>query len=167
MNITARRILTRLSLVACLVLPFAACNKEEAPVAVVEAPVTAPTGTDKAAWQGYIVDVAKRNMDGVNASPFAYFLPAESTPEFAAEYDRLLEKVEGDVGRGIIEGNMLVFGSPSPSKMADLIITSFQQVKPNAMKGVKVVYVGTPADSERVKAGVASAGVNYVFVEAK
>jgi len=167
MNTTARRIFTRLSLVACLTLPFAACKKEEAPAAVVEAPVAAPTTTDKAAWQAYVIDVATRNMDGVNASPFAYFLPSETSPEFAAEYDRLLEKVEGDVGRGIIEGNMLVFGSPSPAKMADLIVTSFEPIKPNAMKGVKVVYVGTPADSERVKAGVATSGVDYVFVEAK
>jgi len=167
MNIIARRILTRMSLVACLALPFAACKKEEAPKPVEAAPVTAPSTTEKADWQAYIVDVAKRNMDGVNASPFAYFLPAESSPEFAAEYDRLLEKVEGDVGRGIIEGNMLVFGSPSPAKMADLIITSFEQVKPNAMKGVKVVYVGTPADSERVKAALATSGVQYVFIEAK
>ncbi|MEJ7747070.1 MAG: hypothetical protein WKF61_10040 [Luteimonas sp.] len=167
MNITTRRILTRLSLVACLALPFSACKKEEAPKEVEAAAVTAPTTTDKAAWQAYIVDVAKRNMDGVNASPFAYFLPAESSPEFAAEYDRLLEKVEDDVGRGIIEGNMLVFGSPSPAKMADLIVTAFTPIKPNAMKGVKVVYVGTPADAERVKAGLATAGVDYVFVEAK
>ncbi len=167
MNITAHRFFTRLALVACLVLPFAACKKEEAPAAVVEAAVVAPTTTDKAAWQAYIIDVAKRNMDGVNASPFAYFLPADSSPDFAAEYDRLLEKVEGDVGRGIIEGNMLVFGSPSPARMADLIVTSFEPLKPNAMKGVKVVYVGTPADSERVKAGVATSGVDYVFVEAK
>ncbi len=167
MNITTHRILTRLALLACLVLPFAACKKEEAPVAVVEAPVVAPTTTDKAAWQAYIIDVAKRNMDGVNASPFAYFLPTDTSPDFASEYDRLLEKVEGDVGRGIIEGNMLVFGSPSPAKMADLIVTSFEPIQPNAMKGVKVVYVGTPADSERVKAGLATSGVNYVFVEAK
>ena len=167
MKITTRRILTRISLVVCLLLPFAGCKKEEAPVQVEAAAVTAPTTTEKADWQAYIVDVATRNMDGVNASPFAYFLPAESSPEFAAEYDRLLEKVEGDVGRGIIEGNMLVFGSPSPAKMADLIVTSFEPIKVNAMKGVKVVYVGTPTDSARVKAGVATSGVDYVFVEAK
>ena len=162
MNITARLILP-----VCLALSLAACKKEEAPVAVVEAPVTAPSTNDKAAWQIYIVDVAKRNMEGVNASPFAYFLPAESSPEFASEYERLAEKVNGDVGRGIIEGNMLVFGSPSPAKMADLITAAFEPIKPNAMKGVKVVYVGTPGDGARVKTAVATSGVTYVFVEAK
>ena len=35
------------------------------------------------------------------------------------------------------------------------------------MKGVKVLFIGDAADSERVKAAVAPSGVNYVFVEAK
>jgi hypothetical protein len=35
------------------------------------------------------------------------------------------------------------------------------------MKGVKVLFIGTPADSERVEAAVEPAGVTYVFVEAK
>jgi hypothetical protein len=35
------------------------------------------------------------------------------------------------------------------------------------MKGVRVVFIGDAADGERVKAAVAPAGVDYVFVEAK
>lgn len=160
-------IATRLTLIACLVLPFAACKKEEPKQAVVEAPVAAPTNGDKVAWQAYLRDVAMRNMDGVNTSPFAYFLPAESSADFAGEYERQLEKMKGDIGRGIIEGNMLLFGSPASEKMADAMIESFQPVLPNSMKGVKVVFVGTPAASERVKAALAPTGVTYVFVEAK
>ena len=36
-----------------------------------------------------------------------------------------------------------------------------------AMKGVKTVFIGTAADSDRVKAAAEPAGVKYVFVEAK
>jgi hypothetical protein len=35
------------------------------------------------------------------------------------------------------------------------------------MKGVKVLFIGKPADSDRVKAALAPTGVDYVFVEAK
>ena len=35
------------------------------------------------------------------------------------------------------------------------------------MKGVKVLFIGKAADSERVKAAVAPTGADYVFVEAK
>jgi hypothetical protein len=164
---TTMKITTRLMLIACLVLPFAACKKEEAPKQAVAAPVAVPTTSDKKAWQEYIKDVAKRNMDGVTNAPYAYFLPDESSPDFAGEYERQLEKMKGDVGRGILEGNMLVFGSPSSAKMADAVIESFREIQPGSMKGVKVVFIGAAADNERVKAGVQAAGVDYLFVQAR
>ncbi|MCL1633074.1 hypothetical protein M2650_00215 [Luteimonas sp. SX5] len=161
------KITTRLMLIACLVLPFAACKKEEAPKEAVAAPVAVPTTGDRKAWQEYIKDVAKRNMDGVTSAPYAYFLPDASSPDFAGEYERQLEKMKGDVARGILEGNMLVFGSPSSAQMADAVIESFQGIQPGSMKGVKVVFVGAAADNERVKAAVTPAGVDYVFVQTK
>jgi len=160
--------MTRLLVIACLALPFAACKKEEAPkVEAVAAPLPAPTSDDVSAWRAYVTDVAKRNMDGVNNSPYVYFLPSESSEGFGGQYERLLEKVEGDLGRGIIEGNMLVFASPASAKIAELAVTGFGQVGPGTMKGVKVVFIGTPEDGEKVKAAAEPAGVKYVFVEAK
>ena len=162
------KLTTRLMLIACLALPFAACKKEDdKPKEAVAAPVAVPTTGDKKAWQDYIKDVAKRNMEGVTSAPYAYFLPDESSPDFAGEYERQLEKMKGDVGRGILEGNMLVFGSPASAKMADAVIESFKEIQPGSMKGVKVVFIGAAADNERVKAGVAPAGVDYVFVQTK
>ena len=160
--------LTRLLVIACLALPFAACKKEEAPKAeATAAPLTAPKTDDAAAWRAYVTDVAKRNMDGITNSPYVYFLPAESTEGFGGQYQRQLEKLESDLGRGIIEGNMLVFASPSFTKEAEMIETAFKPVPAGSMKGVKVVYIGTPIDGERVKAAVTPAGVNFIFVEAK
>ena len=162
--------LTRLLVIACLALPFAACKKqEEAPKAAAaeQAPLTAPKNDDTGAWRAYVTEVAKRNMDGITNSPYVYFLPAESTEGFGGQYQRQLEKLESDLGRGIIEGNMLVFASPSFTKEAEMIETAFKPVPAGSMKGVKVVYIGTPIDGERVKAAVTPAGVNYIFVEAK
>ena len=159
-------ITTRLMLIACLVLPFAACNKEEAPQKVEQAPLTKPAGEDINAWQAYVTDVVKRNMGGINTSPYIYFLPGESSPDFQGEYDRLLEKVETDLARGIVEGNMLAFASPS-SKMADIASTAFAAVDAGSMSGVRVLYIGDAADNARVEAAVAPTGANYTFVEAK
>ena len=162
------KILTRLLVIAFLALPFTACKKEEAPKAeATAAPLTAPKTDDAAAWRAYVTDVAKRNMDGITNSPYVYFLPAESTEGFGGQYQRQLEKLESDLGRGIIEGNMLVFASPSFTKEAEMIETAFKPVPAGSMKGVKVVYIGTPIDGERVKTAVTPAGVNYIFVEAK
>ena len=64
-------------------------------------------------------------------------------------------------------GNMLAFGSPDSAKMADLIVTAFTGAEPDALKGSQVLFIGKPADSDRVKAAVEAAGAKYIFVEAK
>ena len=159
--------MTRLLMIACLVLPFAACKKAEAPVAAVKAPMSAPTTDDRQAWSDYLQDIVPRHMGGIVNQPYVYLLPGESAPDFQDQYDRLLEKTTQDVGRGIIEGNMLAYGGPASAKVADMIVASFQSVPPGTMKGVRVLFIGKAADNERVKAAVAPAGVDYVFVEAK
>lgn len=163
---------TRALLIACLALPFvAACQQDgEAPqeeAAVAQAPLSAPTTDDEAAWGEYLVAVVKRNMDGVTSSPFLYTLPAESSPDFQGSYDRQLEKAQVDIQRGILEGNLLAYGGPSSAKMADLVVAAFEKAQPGSMKGVKVLFIGKPEDSERVQAAVAPSGVDYRFVEAK
>jgi len=158
--------MTRLMLIACLVLPFAACKKE-APKEAPKAALSAPVNDDAAAWREYLSDVVTRNMNGVTNQPFVYMLPGESTPDFADQYERLAEKAKADVARGIVEGNLLAYGSPASAKMADMVVASFADVPANTMKGVKVLFIGKAADNDRVKAAVAPAGVDYTFIEAK
>ncbi len=166
MNATMKN-LTHLLMIACLVLPFAACKKQEAQVAAVKPPMSAPTTDDRQAWLDYLQDVVPRNMGGISNQPYVYMLPGESAPDFKDQYDRLQEKAKSDVGSGIIEGNMLAYGGPASARMADMIAASFKDVPPGTMKGVKVLFIGKAADNERVKAAVTPAGVDYVFVEAK
>jgi len=160
------KLMNRLMLAACLVLPFAACKKEEA-APVEKAPVAAPTTDDKAAWQAYLNDQVPRHMEGITAQPFVYRVPAEDNPNDPEEYNRLLDKAKSDVARGIIKGNILAYAGLDPTKTADLVVAAFETVTPNTMKGVRVVYIGDAGNNERVKAAVEPAGVEYRFVEAK
>ncbi len=157
--------MTRLLVIACLVLPFAACKKQEAPQEAVKPPMSAPKTDDRQAWVDYLNDVVPRHMAGIPNQPYVYLLPGESAPDFQDQYDRMLEKAQGDVARGIISGNMLAYASPASAKMGDLVIAAFDGVPAESMKGVRVVFIGKAADSERVKAAVSPAGVEYVFVD--
>lgn len=157
----------RMLMIAALALPFAACKKQEAPAVAAKAPVQVPVNDNRQAWVDYISDVVQRNMGNVQNSPYVYLLPGESTADFQDQYDRLAAKAKDDLSRGIIAGNMLAYGSPASAKMADLVIAAFKDVPAGSMKGVKVLFIGKAEDSERVKAAVAPAGVDYVFVEAK
>ena len=165
MNIPTRML--QVLLVACFVLPLAACNKEEAPKVVEKAPVPAPTNDDIGAWRLYVSDVVRRNMGSIGNQPYVYLLPGESDGDFQGNYERLAEKAHLYVARGIISGNMLAYASPASAKMADIVIAAFKDVPPETMTGVRVVFIGDAADNERVKAAVSPAGVTYVFVEAK
>ena len=157
--------MTRMILVAILALPLlAGCKKEEAPKVEAQ-PLSAPASDDLGAWRDYLQDVVPRNMGGIANQPYVYLLPGESAPDFQAQYDRMLEKAQSDVGRGIIAGNMLAYASPPSAKMADIVVASFEGVQPATMKGVRVLFIGQPADGERVRAAVEPAGVNYVFVD--
>ena len=157
--------MTRMILVAILALPLlAGCKKEEAPKVEAQ-PLSAPASDDLGAWRDYLQDVVPRNMGGIANQPYVYLLPGESAPDFQAQYDRMLEKAQSDVGRGIIAGNMLAYASPASAKMAGIVVASFEGVPADSMKGVRVLFIGQPADGERVRAAVEPAGVNYVFVD--
>jgi len=155
---------TYLMLLACLMLPLAAC-KEEAPKPVERPAVSVPAGEDHSEWVAYVSDTVGRNMGNITNQPYVYFLPGESSEDFEGNYERLAEKVMGDITRGVLRGNMLAFSSPASSKIADIVVASFEGVVPDSMKGVRLLFIGTAADGERVREAVTPAGLDYVFVD--
>lgn len=159
--------LSRLLVVACLALPFTACKKEDAAKTEAVAAVPLPTSGEQKDWQPYVVYKLTPHLAGLTNQPYVYFLPKQDVPDFDAQYQRLLEKLQQDLSRGIVEGNLLAFASPAPDKETEMIEAAFKQVPAGTMKGVKVVFIGTPILGERVKAAVEPAGVNYIFEEAK
>lgn len=159
---------TRLLLIACLSMPLlAACNKqEEKAEAVAEAPLAAPTSNDSTAWDTYLTKVVTQKIEGAT-NVYLYTLPDPAGANFQGEYDRQLEKAQGDVARGGVDGTLLAFGSQNSAKSADLAIASFAQAQPGTMKGVRVMFIGAQADANRVKAAVEPSGAKFEFVEAK
>ena len=143
-------------------------KKIAAPVVLV-----APAGDNDDAWKTYLQQVVSQNMGGVTDRVYPYYLPANSAaptpgdPENKSQYDRQLDNVTSVVIRTVLPGNMLVFGSPDSTKMADLVVASFTGTKVDALRGSQVLFIGKPADSDRVKMAAEAAGAKYLFVEAK
>jgi len=159
------KIVTHLMLLACLVLPLAAC-KDDAPKTVERPAVAVPAGDDHAQWLAYVSDTVGRNMGNITNQPYVYFLPlGETEEEFEGNYERLSEKVMGDIARGVLRGNMLAFSSPASDKIADIVVQSFDGVTPDSMKGVRLLFIGKATDGERVREAVSPAGLDYVFVD--
>ena len=148
-------------------LAFSGCKKaEEAPK--VAAPLSAPASlTDDTGWKNYFQDVISRNSQGVTDRTNAYYLPAPSDPDYKGKYDRQLGGVKDVVARGVLPGAMLAFMSPDSGKMGDFIVTAFTGASSGSMKSVVILFVGKPADDDRVHAAVGVTGATYRFVEAK
>jgi hypothetical protein len=158
----------RYFMLALGLLSLTACNKKEE-VAVVQAPapLVAPTNSDSMAWRMYMTEVVKRNLAGVTESPFMYFLPASEGDAAAGEFDRQLENVQNVVARTVLPGNMLAFGSPNPEKMTELIEAAFDGAPADSMKDVRVLFIGTAEQGERVRVAVEPTGAIFVLHELK
>jgi hypothetical protein len=161
------RVLTMMLLSALL---LTACKEEEkpkaaaAPVAVVAMP-TDPNDTE--GWRNYLVGVARGNMEGIRQRPYMYYVPAGDDQATLDQVDHQLANVTDTVGRGILPGNMIAFGSPDSARMADLIVEAFKVARPASMKDVRVLFVGASVDEQRVRDAVTPSAAEFVFVEAK
>lgn len=151
-------------------LVLTACGEKEAeapaPVAVEVKMPTTPT--DRAAWKAYLVDVVKRNMAGVTSGrPYMYFVPAGEDQALQDERINQLENVRTVVARTVLPGNMMAFGGPDSKLTGDLIIDAFKDAKAGAFKDVIILFIGAPADQQRVQDAVTPSGGTFRFVEMK
>ena len=162
-----------------LSLALSACttqDPEDEAAKAAKAPLpalAAPTTPDDKLWMPYLQQVISRNQDSAVERVTAYYLPADSDTPSAedsdgkSKYDRQLENVTTVVQRTVLPGNMLVFGSPNSTRMADLVVAAFTGGATDALKGSQVLFIGKAEDNARVEAAVESVGAKYIFVEAK
>ena len=167
-----------LALAVVAALALSACGQsdedkakaaEAAAAAEAAKPVPLPTDpTNKAAWQGYLVKVVMHNMQGVKTNhPYMYYVPAgDGSDQDSARKDQL-DNVSTTVQRGVLPGNMMAFGGPDSKRTSDLIVAAFKDSGDGTLKGVVVLFVGAPGDSDRVKDAVAKSGAEFRFVEMK
>ncbi|GLQ47611.1 hypothetical protein GCM10007862_26620 [Dyella lipolytica] len=147
-------IATAFALTSCLAL--SACNNSDNQPQVAQQvqKLTKPADpNDTKAWGAYLGQIVQGNMQGMSASqPYAYMVPAGDTDAIKDARDRQLSDVQDTVARGVLPGNMLVFGGPDSGKTADLITTAFKDAKAGSFKGVIVLFIGDKADEQRVDA---------------
>ncbi len=160
------RTLIRSTLLALALLSLAACDKPKEEAAPVAAPVVVkpPADGNDREWRMYLTQVVKQNMQGIRSSPFMYYLPSEDTEDFDEQYERQLENVRGTVSRGVVPGNMLAFGSPSPVLMAEMIEEAFLEAAPGSMKDVRILFIGGQDEAERIRPIVEGTGAGFVHV---
>ena len=156
----------RFLLLGALLALGVACDKKADKGAAAPAPVvkvSVPTTDDAAAWKAYLTQVVRDNK-GKYRRPYIYWIPSGDDPESQRQQADQLDNLGNAVGRGIQSGSMVAFGALNSAKMADMVIEAFKLAAPKSLKGVRVVFVGAPADEQRVRDAVAPTEGDFVFV---
>jgi hypothetical protein len=150
------------------VLALSACKKEEAAKPVAAPVVTLPTDpNDLDGWKKYLKATVQSNMEGIRQRPYMYFVPQITDEETQRQYDAQLTNVQDTLARGVLPGNMIAFGSPDSAKLGDLVVEAFKLAGAGSLKGVRVLFIGSPGDEQRVRDAVAPSEGDFVFVEAR
>ncbi|WP_158882046.1 hypothetical protein [Rhodanobacter sp. L36] len=152
-------------------LALSGCGKHDNGQQDADAPqaaqaVTKPTDpNDNKGWNNYLGQIVQKNMQGMKASqPYAYMVTAGATDDAKAQNDRQLQSVQDTVARGVLPGNMLVFGGPDSAKTADLLLAAFKDAKPGSFKDVIVLFIGDQADKQRITDALTPTGATIRFV---
>ncbi len=148
-------------------LALSACNKgQQTDQPAQPAEVGKPSSpTDMKGWKTYLSQVVQAHMQGINNTPYMYFIPAGDDPETAAARGRTQDTLNGVVATTVLPGNMIAAGGPDSGKTADALITAFKNAQPGSFKGVVVLFVGNAADKDRVQQAVAPSGAEFRFAQ--
>jgi len=147
----------------------AAAQKLQAEQAALVLPKSAD---DKPGWQKYLSAQVTKYMRDNQATvktnhPYMYYIPAGDSAEVQSARQQQLNNVSDVVARGVLPGNLMAFGGPDSKATADLTIEAFKGANEGAFKGATVLFIGAPADQDRVKDGLAKSGADYKFIEMK
>jgi hypothetical protein len=161
-------IATALALTGCLAL--SACNNQsdngQQQTQQAQQLTKPADANDGKAWGAYLGQIVQQNMQGMTASqPYAFMVPAGDDDASNDSRDRQLSNVQDTVARGVLPGNMLVFGGPDSGKTADLLTTAFKDAKPGSFKGVIVLFIGDKADEQRVEDVLKPTNATIRFVQ--
>lgn len=127
---------------------------------------------DKATWQKYLVAQVTRfmreNQQAIKTNhPYMYYVPGGDSQEAVDARQNQLNNVSDNVSRGVLPGNMMAFGGPDSKITADLIVDAFKNAPDGSFKGVVVLFIGAPADQDRVKDSLVKSAADFRFVEMK
>lgn len=127
---------------------------------------------DKAAWAPYfkatVTKFLRDNVATVKTNhPYVYYIPAGDDDAAKADRQNGLDNIQTTVQRGVLPGAFMAFGGPNSTYTADTTVEAFKDAKDGSFKGVFILFIGSPADSERVKPVIEKTGATYYFVELK
>jgi hypothetical protein len=146
---------------------LSACNKgqQNEQAAQTEQATKPSSPSDMKGWKTYLSQIVQAHMQGINNTPYMYFIPAGDDPDTTAARGRTQDTLNGVIATTVLPGNMIAAGGPDSGKTADALVTAFKNAQPGSFKGVVVLFVGNAADKDRVQQAIAPSGAEFRFAQ--
>jgi hypothetical protein len=145
---------------------LSSCGHQQAqsPQVAVKPPVVKPANpNDIKAWNAYLADAPRPQLEGIVNNPYKFLVPSGDDP---AARDRR-KMVEGALtsmaSSNSFPGTVITVGGPDPVKTADVLVAAFGKARPDSLKALILVYIGDEANRARVQKVVAASGAELRF----
>lgn len=129
------------------------------------APLSAPDSDDRNAWREYLTELMVRSTTDLRDFPRLYLLPAEHDSDYSDDRAMISEAIASGIGRYIAKGTRVYFGSPASVRLAELMVEELGKLRPGALQGYEIAFVGEAALDAEVEAAVQRTGATYSFVD--
>jgi hypothetical protein len=128
-------------------------------------PLTAPTTADTMAWQLYLVELAERTRreDEGWGQAMVLAAPGETDGHYKAE--DITKAIERYDSTAKYLARLLLFASPTSDRLATLLAPRLQARRGESLKGLRIVFVGTAAEGQRIAEAAHATGADLLLVD--
>lgn len=126
------------------------------------APLRAPEGVEKLHWYQYLAEAFFRlDPDWRDNYPATNVLRMPRAPDYAASRANL----RTELGEDNYEGRVMMFASPAPENLADVLAAEVGRLRPGALREAKIYVVASDALWPRMVEIFARTGATLVQVD--
>ncbi|WP_199754290.1 hypothetical protein [Dyella dinghuensis] len=122
------------------------------------APARPTAAADESTWGNYLAEQGKRHADGVSQHPYIYVIPRGDGVGATDRRKNELDSIDHSIGPILMPGGMLILGGPDVQQTTAFITELSKTAKADALKGIVVLVVTEPSQTDGVKSALKPTG---------
>lgn len=127
-------------------------------------PLSAPTSTDTVAWRDYMFELRERIVRGDEMMGGMVLAAPGANPGFHTA-DAISNWIEDYDGDKAYSGKHFIVASPTSDRLSAILVKSLHVRAEGSMKGVRIVFVGTPAEGRPVTEAAKRSGAEVTIID--
>lgn len=130
-------------------------------------PLTIPQRNDASAWREYLVELRERLNVSSGHRYSGLVLPLPGDGHYPDSADGIADSISDFADDPESSIGYFIFVSPSPERLANLLIEQMRTIKQGALKGAHIAFVGTPEQGAHVRVAAKKVGAEVILIDAR